>query len=64
MIRCVWCDKELRRKDEISLNLKLLGGGNPDYYCIDCLAEYLDCTRQDLENKIVQFRNDGCTLFR
>lgn len=63
-VKCVWCDAEIKTKDEIGINLKLLGAGNPDYYCLPCLAEYMDCTVEDLQEKIKQFKEDGCTLFR
>ena len=62
-IRCVWCNAKITTKDEVGLNLKILGSGSPDYYCMDCLSEYLGCTVQDLEDKIEQFKEEGCTLF-
>lgn len=36
---------------------------NERYYCIGCLAEYLECTKNDLEIKIQEFKEQGCTLF-
>lgn len=30
---------------------------------IDCLAEYLDCTVQELLDKIEEFKEEGCKLF-
>ena len=56
------CDKALK-KDEVALCKKLLGTDTEDYYCIDCLAEYLECTKNDLEIKIQEFKEQGCTLF-
>ncbi len=60
---CNWCGAEIRNKDEVGLNLKLLGASTPDFYCMDCLAEYCGCTVEDLEIKIAEFKQSGCTLF-
>jgi len=59
---CVDCEKSLS-KDEGALSQKLLGLEITDFYCIDCLAEYLECDRYDLEVKIEEFKEQGCTLF-
>ena len=61
-IECCECEKALK-KDEVALCKKLLGTDTEDYYCIDCLAEYLECTKNDLEIKIQEFKEQGCTLF-
>lgn len=61
-IECCECGKSLV-KDETALCKKLLGIDTEDYYCIDCLSEYLECTRTDLEIKIQEFKEQGCTLF-
>ncbi len=61
-IECCECGKALL-KDEIALCKKLLGIDTEDNYCIDCLAEYLECTRTDLEIKVQEFKEQGCTLF-
>ena len=34
-----------------------------NFYCLDCLAEYLDCTVQELLDKIEEFKEEGCKLF-
>jgi biotin operon repressor len=59
---CVECDKPLT-KDEVALSQKMLGRDISDFYCIECLAEYLECDRDDLEVKIQEFKEQGCTLF-
>ena len=61
-VGCCECDKALQ-KDEIALCKKLLGVETEDFYCIDCFAEYLECNRTDLEVKIQEFKEQGCTLF-
>ncbi len=59
---CCECEKPLK-KDEKALSMKLLGTDTEDYYCLDCLAEYLECSIEDLKIKIQAFKEEGCTLF-
>ena len=40
-IECCECEKTLK-KDEVALCKKLLGTDTEDFYCIDCLAEYIE----------------------
>ena len=61
-IKCNSCNKNLT-KDEIALCKKLLGKNTKVFYCIECLADYLDVSVEDLEEKIEQFKEEGCTLF-
>ena len=42
-------------KNEIGINIKLLGEKTEAYYCMDCLADYLGCTVQELLDKIEEF---------
>jgi hypothetical protein len=59
---CTECTKFIV-KDQVALSLKMLGRNISGFYCIDCLAEYLECERDDLEVKILEFKEQGCTLF-
>ena len=59
---CIDCGKSLS-KDEVALSQKMLGRKITGFYCIDCLAEYLECDCDDLEVKIQEFKEQGCTLF-
>lgn len=62
-VKCAFCDKENLSKDEIGLTKKLIDKNPSKYYCIDCLAEYLGVTAEELYDKIEEFREEGCTLF-
>lgn len=59
---CCECQKKLH-KDEIALSKKLLGVNTDDLYCLSCLGEYLNCSVEDLKIKIMEFKEQGCTLF-
>lgn len=34
-----------------------------EFYCMDCLSEFIGCAVQDLKEKIQEFKEQGCTLF-
>lgn len=61
---CLACGKNELNKDTIGINKKMLGKGIKTYYCMDCLADYLGCTVDDLLEKIEEFKDEGCTLFK
>lgn len=60
---CKNCGKENLDRNTIGINKKLLGEKIGNYYCMDCLAVYLDVTVQDLLDKIEEFKEEGCKLF-
>lgn len=60
---CVICGREDLNKDTIGINKKLLGREIEYFYCLDCLADYLECTVDELLDKIEEFKADGCKLF-
>lgn len=59
---CHECAKPLI-KDEIALSKKMLGRGIEQFFCIGCLADYIECAPDDLRIKIQEFREQGCALF-
>ena len=38
---CIACGKKNLDKDTIGINKKLLGEDGKNFYCMDCLADYL-----------------------
>lgn len=64
MVDCIACGKAITGKDTIGINKKMLGENIRDYYCLDCLADYLECTTDELLDKIEEFKEEGCTLFK
>lgn len=61
--RCAMCLKRPLSRDEVGINRKLLDPDTDTFFCMDCLAGYLDCTVQDLLDKIEEFKDGGCTMF-
>lgn len=62
-IKCIACEKEDLNKDTIGINKKLLGRNITKFYCMDCLADYLEVTVEELDDKIEEFKEQGCKLF-
>jgi len=60
---CFVCGKENLSKNEVGLNKKLLDKNIKQFYCLDCLAEYLEVDVDFLLEKIEEFKEQGCTLF-
>lgn len=62
-INCVSCGKDELNKDTIGINKKMLGKDIKNLYCMECLADYLGCTVNELFEKIEEFKDEGCSLF-
>ena len=61
---CRQCGVELG-SDDMAIYRKLVFRGAEDFLCIDCLAEYFKCPREEIEKRIRYYRESGeCTLFR
>ena len=60
---CIACGKTPLSRNEIGINKKLLGLKSKDFYCLECLADFLEVEPQDILEKIEEFKNDGCKLF-
>lgn len=61
-IKCEKCGA-LLNKDEIALNKKLLSKHTKEFFCLGCLAKQLETNVDFLNEKIEQFKEEGCTLF-
>lgn len=60
---CSICGITPISKNEIGVCKKLLGEKTESFFCLSCFAEYLDTTVDDLNAKIEEFKEQGCTLF-
>ena len=61
---CKVCGKKPLTKDEIGATKKILDPDAKAFYCLQCLADLLECEPQDLLDKIEEFKNEGCSLFQ
>lgn len=62
MTKCCVCESKLD-KNAIGLNKKLLGKNSSRFFCINCLSAHLDVSVEDLYTKIIEFKDQGCTMF-
>ena len=60
---CYNCGEKTLRKNEIGLTKKLLDKNSKQFYCLDCLADYLEVDTEFLLAKVEEFKEQGCTLF-
>ena len=60
---CISCGEKNLDKNTIGINKKLLGENVANFYCMDCLAGYLDTTVEELMDKIEEFKEEGWKLF-
>ena len=58
------CGEPITEKDVIGINKKMLGKNTKEFFCMDCFASYLGTTVEDLLEKIEEFKEEGCTLFK
>jgi len=63
-LKCRFCDAPIN-KDIKALNKKLINRNHSDdtLVCLKCMAEALDCTVEDLCDKIKEYKQGGCKLF-
>lgn len=62
MADCMQCGKTLTH-NEIGAHRKFINRGATEFYCRDCLAAHLGVAPERIDEKIRQFKQQGCTLF-
>lgn len=61
---CYICGKTPLTRDEIGIYKKIIDKNSKIFYCLPCLAEYLEVTENELLAKIEEFKHDECALFK
>ncbi len=59
MASCMQCGKELTH-NEIGAHRKFINRGAEQFYCKQCLAAHLGVTPERIDEKIEQFKRQGC----
>jgi biotin operon repressor len=62
-VDCFICGKNNLTHNEVGLNKKLVGKNVQKIHCMQCLAEYLGVSVDELEERMQEFKEAGCTLF-
>lgn len=60
---CKKCEKKIKDKNTLAMNMKFNGRNIQDMYCKKHLKEKLSLTEKDWNNYIEQFKSQGCELF-
>lgn len=60
---CYICGKSPLTKEEVGITKKLIHPKTTNFYCLPCLADYLEVTEEELRAKIEEFKAEGCTQF-
>ena len=60
---CKICNKNVNKKDEIAMNLKLLGRNIDTYLCKKHLMEFLEINKEQWDRYVKEFKESGCSLF-
>ena len=55
--------KATPKKFLVALCKKLFDKKTKKFYCLQCLANHLDVTTEDLLEKAEEFKAEGCPLF-
>lgn len=61
-VLCNECNGEVG-KLEVALNKKLISPQLKEFSCLECLSLSLGCEVEDLEIKIEEYKEQGCTMF-
>lgn len=61
--KCKECDKKIKHKDVIGMNMKFGSRNMRDMYCKKHLKEKLDIDNSQWDLYVEQFKNQGCELF-
>lgn len=51
-------------KDTLALHKKLFTERVDRFFCLACLADYLECTEESLQEMIDNLKKRGCEYFR
>lgn len=60
---CFICGKEKLARNEMGLNKKFFGQNIEKFHCINCLAEHLEISTEELLERMQEFKDSGCRLF-
>ena len=60
---CCVCGKIPLTRNEIGLTKKLIEMETTSFYCLDCLADFLEVDTDFLLERVKEYKEQGCQLF-
>lgn len=61
--KCMDCDKNVYKKDEVAMNLKMFGRNINKFKCKKCLMKEFNWSKEDWDNQVKRFKDQNCKLF-
>lgn len=61
--KCCECNKRIKHKEVLSMNLKVHGRQVNKFYCKKCLMKEFNWTQEDWNRQVESFKAQGCALF-
>jgi phosphoadenosine phosphosulfate reductase len=61
--RCMDCGKNVYKKDEVAMNLKMFGRNINKFKCKKCLMKEFNWSKEDWDNQVKRFKDQNCKLF-
>lgn len=60
---CSECGKNVRQNDVLATNMKLRGRNVTEFKCKKCLMKEFNLSKDDWNDKVADFKEQGCKLF-
>ena len=60
---CEKCNKKIKSKEVIAMNMKLNGRITNKFFCKKHLMEMFNMTKEQWEENVERFKDQGCDLF-
>lgn len=60
---CCECDKRIKDKSVLAMNIKIHGRNVNKFYCKKCFKKLHNLSEDDWNSRLQSFRQSGCTLF-
>ena len=60
---CCNCNKRIKHKEVLSMNLKVNGRQANKFYCKKCLMKEFGWNKEDWDKQVALFKTQGCALF-
>jgi len=61
--KCCKCDKKIKNKNVLAMNMKIHGRDTEKFYCKKCFKILHNLSENDWNNRLEMFMQSNCNLF-
>lgn len=61
--KCCECDKRIKDKNVLAMNMKIHGRDTDKFYCKKCFKKLYGLSEDDWSNRVKMFKQNNCNLF-